>query len=318
MENVDGDISAPHSWRLPDSKEQVFLLGWPKAGTSSLHLWLSRHPSIGTAALKETFFFIDKEYPAYLRHGTSIYKDGIGTFLNYFPSETPIWLEGTTHHVYQKTALEYLTVNKERSRVILLLRDPASRIYSSFQSTRNNFASASKDLSWEAYVEALMNNDMGSLSQYYFNKTSFESARRQLTNTDYCYWIEKWQGALGLDRVKIILFEDLRDDPKAVVESVFCWLKLDQERLDEADFPVANKTLSIRYQSLHRVAKRFRNIVPKSIFRDAIRSAYLAFQAEAVANTDSSEAHDSLRTYFSPMVEKLERTQGLDLSKWKD
>lgn len=310
-------MSASDPWLLPASKEQVFLLGWPKAGTSSLYLWLSRHPSIGTAALKETFFFVDKEYPAYLRHGQSVFKDGIDTFRGFFPSEASIWLEATTHHVYQETALRYLTINKDRSRVILLLRDPAARIYSSFQSTKNNFASASKELSWSVYVEALLNNNVSSLSEYYFNKTSFESARRQLINSDYCYWIEKWQNALGQDRVKLILFEELVDDPRFVVKSVLSWLNLDPEIIGHGDFPIANKTLSIRYQALHRVAKRFRKTLPKSALRDLLRSAYLAFQAEVAVDSDPAGALDRLRRHFEPMIEELEETQGLDLSKWK-
>ena len=306
------------NWILPDHvSQQIFLLGWPKAGTSSAFNWLSAHPEVsGGTFKKETFHFIDADYPAYRRHGRSVQEDGYGMFADYFPPETRIWLEGTTHTVYQKIATEYLYHNRDRSHGVLIMREPARRIFSSFESTKNNFAAADQNLKWDLYVEHLLNGTVAELRPYYFTETSFNSARNQLPYSDYAFWIRKWREVLGPEKLHVVLFDDMMSDPAGFMKDLCARLGLDPIPYEAFDFTSTNETIMIRYQGLHRVMKQMRRFMPAGAMRERMKSFYQSMQNDHSLKEDPTAGLARLRAYFEPGYAELEQLTGLDLSRW--
>jgi hypothetical protein len=127
-------VSAP---ALPN----LVLAGVPKAGTSSLFALLATHPAICGSAPKETFYFVDADNPLrrpeanYQQHGLERY-----TFFAHRSPRNSFLLEGTTHYLYQQTALNFFAQLQPQPHVVVILRKPSARILSSFRYTQNNLA----------------------------------------------------------------------------------------------------------------------------------------------------------------------------------
>lgn len=310
---------APTDWTLPDHVEkQIFLLGWPKAGTSSVYTWLADHPAVsGNSFQKETFHFVDADYPAYRLQGRSVQEDGYEMFVNYFPPDARIWLEGSTHTVYQQIAADYLGHNRDRSHGVLVLREPARRILSSFESTKNNFANASHELKWDLYVDHLLAGTVDELRPYYYDETSFSSAKRQLEFSDYAYWIRRWREILGEDHLHVVLFDEAKNDPRGFITDLATRLGLDPRPYEDYDFPSSNETIMIRNQAAHRVMKKLRPLMPQGALRQKLKSLYRSLQHDASLKEDPTLGLQKLRPYFEPKYAELEDLTGLDLSVWK-
>jgi len=72
----------------------LFIVGAPKCGTSSLFDWLIQHPDVRGSSIKEPFFFTDTTHP--LSRRPNFANDGLDafeTFFNYEDSLAVILLE---------------------------------------------------------------------------------------------------------------------------------------------------------------------------------------------------------------------------------
>ncbi|MBL4807630.1 MAG: hypothetical protein JKY31_10125 [Rhodobacteraceae bacterium] len=295
---------------------QIFLIGWPKAGTSSLFNWLAAHPDICGSTKKETYHFIDDGYPLYKRHGKSFQDDGMEGFQAYFNSNAKIWLEGTTHTVFQDIARAYLAKNRSNSQAIAMLREPARRILSSFQATKNNFATLDHSLSFNTYVEHLLTGRMDELARYFGSRASFYNAQNQLSISDYPDWLTRWQKVLGPDKLHVKIFDDLVKSPREFMVKLSEQLKVDPEIYRSYNFEMFNKTLVIRHQTLHLLAKKLRHLIPAGALKSKLKMSYLRLQNDDKLRDDPAEGLVRLQTHFAPSVRQLEDMLKIDLSIW--
>ena len=102
----------------------VFMVGAQKAGTTSFHSYLVRHPLITGGDGKELHFF-DRD---------RIYRKDASSYLSLFPA-----LSGATHaldstpvYMYNGKAAERIHAFRPDAKIIMLLREPVSRAFSAF------------------------------------------------------------------------------------------------------------------------------------------------------------------------------------------
>jgi hypothetical protein len=83
-------------------KQMVFLGGAPKCGTSAFFSMLSQTGLFTPSKPKETFFYIDRNYPLY-KKGQNFFEKGHSAFLNFFDKASigkPL-LEATTQRYHK-------------------------------------------------------------------------------------------------------------------------------------------------------------------------------------------------------------------------
>ena len=56
--------------------------------------------------------------------------------------------------------------------------------------------------------------------------------------------------------LNIVLFEDMRNDPKGFMVKLSAQLSLDPTYFEEFDYPVKNKTYAVKHQALHKLKRK--------------------------------------------------------------
>ncbi len=295
------------------------VIGAPKSGTSSFFYWLDSHPGITGSTPKETFFLMDEGHPLEGRHGASFNRDGPAAYERFFQSADLECLrfEGTTHYFYQATARQILTQMKPQPRIMMLLREPAERILSSFRFTRDNLCNCDKGLTFNQYVEALLSDSMDDLKPYYWSDSSFYVACRELKMGQYVDWLEWWLERLSYNHLGLIVFERLKQDPVCVMREVCNSLRIDGSFYDEVDFRAKNKTTPIRFQLTHRLARKWGAAFPSGSLKSYAKNKYLKWQGGGAASDSEYEWGLSvLREYYAPYNHRLEQRFDLELGQW--
>ncbi len=222
------------------------ILGGPtKSGTSSLFFWLQEHPEVCTSHKKETHFLSDKQ----TRHNrkANIHKDGIeayGTFFSHCSDEKVI-MEATPEYFTHHTPREIFSRWDPPPVLIFLLRDPADRIHSIYRF--NRFRRKLTEVSFKAFIDPE-------------RRPSFFDD--PLESSDYPKYLKKWIQAIGREKVRPYLFEELKNAPKETMEKIAGDLGIDPGFYERTRLITRNKTLSVRSKRIHQWGQKIQPWIP--------------------------------------------------------
>lgn len=191
-------MTVPVGGRLPN----LAYIGPDKAGSSWLHTMLDHHPQVYVTEAKDLYFF-DRFY----HRGRDWYARQFGGALE--------------HHRYiGEVCPDYLACPKAparmqevipRARLVVTLRDPAGRAFSSYLYMRKHGEGPS------TFREAL------------------HSFPDLLDHGRYGTQLARYAAHFPRDQIFVGLFDDLRDDPQAFFDGLTDWLGLDRLVLSEED-----------------------------------------------------------------------------------
>lgn len=290
--------------------KMIFLGGPPKCGTSAFFDMLKQTKLFTSSQPKETFFYIDKEYPLF-REKANFFNLGHSGFYRFFDEQEvgkKTLLEGTTHLLYQKEVPEILS--KLDCKIVFILRDPAERIRSSFEYTMNNLANFKESISFSEYVDLLLGNShrlnsiMDSTSQWVLT--------HELVLSDYPRYLGHWNRALGKERVLVLDYADLKTEPQRLVQETIDFANL-SGNVNTIAIERRNQTKVIRNKSLHKALKGVNRLIPQSILKTKIKSLYFKFQkGDRNWNEQDEAALDKLKVFFherQPSVQAIIKQQ---------
>lgn len=293
----------------------LVICGVPKAATSSLFDWIAAHPDALGTCEKETYFFVDPDTHMYRadRHVSL----GLESYGALFPALSPadrpplVRLEATPGYIYSKTALQHIPVLPNAPKCLFILREPAAQIRSLYSYFKGNWDWIPADMSFVDYLAAV---EAGT-SDFKGN----DLAQNALRNAEYVDFLEAWQARLGPDRMKILLFEDLRADPRAIAQEVARWVGLAPEFYDDFDFKTSNATYAPRSGLLHRLNVKIRGHLPKGRLYNGLRALYRKLNTNRQRSSDaaSQEVLDNLRKRYHEPYQRLSERFGFDFSKWE-
>lgn len=112
-----------------------FLVGAPKAGTTSLFRYLGQHPEIAIAAVKEPCFFAPEVPvdPATDRHRQS-WDAYLALFAN--AGRARAIGEGSVAYLSSGTAAAAIQARLPQAKILIMLRDPADRLFAHYSAAR--------------------------------------------------------------------------------------------------------------------------------------------------------------------------------------
>jgi len=297
----------------------LFVIGAPKCGTTSLFHWLSEHPDICGSSDKETYYLLDQEYPMRREGYDNYHQSGLAGYSAYFQAwhGEPYRVEATPDYLYQQTALEVIS-QTEKPQVLVVLRKPSGRVYSLYQFARNNAGTLDLDISFREFVEAGF-GDSDLLSR----KPILQMAIEQSQYVDY---IDKWVASIGRENIHLVLFEELTKAPLECLQQLCMGLNIDASYYEGFDFVAYNRTVAVKSKLLHRIRRRGHSLINR--YCAGVVPEWFKSMVYTVYNTinQSSKLIDStdeelmviaeLDTYFAPYNRRLEELMKVDLSVW--
>ena len=269
------------------------IAGVGKAGTTSLFWYLSQHPDICASDVKEIRYFTA------LSEGDGLLPP-IAEYAGHFSGcgRQRHRLEASPQYFHGGgTVAAAMSETLPDVRVIVLLRDPIDRLWSTFRFMRTRFADLPHDMTFEAYVEECI-----AVRERHEPFTPENRLFRTIEGGFYDEYLDPWLEAFG-ERFRIVLFERMAAESAATVRDLSDWLGVDPEVADTIDYSVENKTVPVRSTSLQRLAllaNREHLLGNRRKLKGPLRKAYYAINRRAEPDRMAPETRRRLDELFAP------------------
>jgi len=206
--------------------------GTMRAGTTSLTRWLRSHPDVLMPAAKELHYF-DTRY----EHGDTI--DDYRSRFSGWSGERAVG-EATPNYLFHKEAMARLANALPDARIVLSLRNPIDRAYSQYWARR------SRDIETREFDEVVRTEP-----DVIVGDDGYVVARGQ-----YHEQIQRMLEHIPRERVLVVLFEDVEDEPQATFADVCRFIGVDDEIVPTEIGQAANAHRHFRSQRLRRIGMK--------------------------------------------------------------
>lgn len=250
----------PH--RLPD----LFICGFTKCATSSLHDWLVQHPQISGGVRKELEFLYDRDNH-FFRPEHSVLTQGLAGYAALFPDapDNALWLDSTPAYAHHETARKTIAAMAHRPPVIFITRDPVDQITSTYHYFSNNKSYIDASISIEMFFEMVLD---GRASSHFPQ----DHLRNALDWAAFGYWLALWRRDLGPERVIHLEMRHMLSDPANTVAALLGRLGL--ETNVPLFFDGSNETYFVRNRLLQSLNTAIRGKLPKGALYETARRVY--------------------------------------------
>lgn len=219
--------------------------GVTRAGTTSLFNYLSDHPEICPATLKETRFFLSHDYPIHRKY---FFEQGIENYLEFFShcDSGCVRLEATPDYLFSAGTAQRIKASLPSVRFIFVLRDPIARLVSWYKFARQN----RMILPQTTFVEF-----MGSQTSYIGSEDSVSAPQhlRALTQGRYSRFMGEYIEAFGSKDILILRTDALSHSPRIVMEQICRFTNIDMTFYRTYQFKVTNESYAVRNTRLHEI-----------------------------------------------------------------
>lgn len=290
----------------------ILIGGAPKCGTSSLFDWLTQHRLIQGSKPKEPFVLMDYNHPLYNAE-LDFKNNGWGCYSKIFETEEGcLYLEGSTHYIYQTDIISKLNQLEVKPFVIFVLRNPTDRLYSSFVYSKNNLSSIDSNITFENYIEKMLNGEkleVGSIpSKYVLN--------RDLNYGRYSEFLYTWFDKYDVNLIKVVFFEDLISNPKKVVSEIFKFIGIEGE-IDSIKFERKNESKDVKNKKVHRFLQGINRSINDSAIKRILKNWYFKLQKSNEEEYFPLELRNRINEYYFQCNKELSTLLNKDLSKWE-
>jgi hypothetical protein len=279
-----------------------FIVGAAKAGTTSLYAGLRQHPEVFMSYPKEPHHFTQVNPPHQLRWHFEGYTDR-HRYLRLFEGSEGFKAigEASTSYLWHPQVAKRIRKQVPDAKILISLRDPVERAYSHYlMHVREGIQSLSF---YDALTEDMKRTDQAwAISHFYVGKGC------------YATQVRRYLEVFGRDRVKIVLFDDLKRDPGAKLLEVVKFLGLDPAPVAGIDAArVRNPYRAPRgrwaeFLAGNRLSRMLgETIVPRRL-GSFIYEHFLLKRAEKPPM--DSRARDLLLDVYEPEIDELERLMG--------
>jgi hypothetical protein len=201
------------------------VIGAQKSGTTALYHYLRQHPQVYMSPVKEPHFFVfenkDVDYrgPRDREILSQMVVTEIEAYSKLFggvTDETAVG-EASAGYLHSPEAPGHIRRHAPGAKLIAVLRDPAERAYSSFLHMTRDGREPLDDFEHALEVEEARIRDNWA-PIWHYKRAGF-----------YRPQLERYFEAFGRGRIRVYLYEDLREDPLGMLRDVFSFLGVDDD-----------------------------------------------------------------------------------------
>jgi Sulfotransferase family len=317
-------VSTPH--HLPN----FFLVGAPKAGTTSLYHYLAQHPDIYMSPIKEPCHFSTEVRPENFSHemragveaafreqrkylqgpmteqrfgGVGMDWDDYVKLFRNVRTETAIG-EASVSYLWSKTAATNIHAKIPHAKVVVVLRDPVSRAFSEYLEI---LAAGKLRCSFREYIGACLSWKTDKISLWWPILEAglyYESVKRYLDR-------------FPREKVCILLYDNYRVQPGSTIAEIFRFLSVDSSFTSDLSRR-HNEPRVPRFNSMSRFLKkrgafdRLATLVPSKLKPPLRKLAVRPRERVAVTSSDRR----FLLGYYRDDIGKLAQLLNRDLTTW--
>ncbi|CCQ73108.1 sulfotransferase [Magnetospira sp. QH-2] len=274
------------------------VIGSAKCGTTSIHAYMQQHPNVCMSRNKETNFFaygddVVKTHWSHLPHPVKTMEE----YLDQFHPEEGETALGEASPIYfnAPSVPQRIMDTVPDVKLILSLRNPVDRAISGYFMHIREGAQAN-------------------------NFDDFDFRARYVAGSYYAELLQRYTSVFGLERIKIVLFEDLKRDAGAFMSDLY-----DYVGVDAGFSPDMSRTHNPGKVPKNEALNRFllnptlRNKIAP-LFPAPLRK--LGKSALEMNRTRLPKFPEDLRAqlvdHCRDDVEKLRDLTGLDFAAWKE
>ncbi|MGH8023357.1 MAG: sulfotransferase family protein [Limisphaerales bacterium] len=302
---------------LPKKNPDFYIVGAPKCGTTALAEYLARHPDIYMLPKEMHFFGSD------LHFGRQFYRrdlEGYNAALAGWNGQARIG-EGSVWYLFSTRAAAEIKAFSPEARILILLRDPASMLYSlyyQFLYDGNEYLPSFEE-ALEAEEDRAMGRRLGRLAY-------LPQALAYRSTACFTEQVRRYFEVFGRERVHVIIYDDLAADTAGTYRAVLNFLGISRQ------IPPAGegKTGSISVKSpvlrsimndplVRGTAIALRRWLPRPIFTVVQRlgDRISSINRRSVRRPElAAPTRLSLQKHFAPEIERLSALLGRDLTHW--
>jgi hypothetical protein len=321
------------------SMPNFLIIGAAKAGTSSIHSYLSQHPQIYMSPIKEPMFFAyENELPPKFRgmdEDNPVSKRAIIRRRTYRPVSYPITRlsdyqklfakayqknaigESTPLYLYSERAAERIQHHIPHARIIAVLRNPVERAYSHYSQFRKNGYEDIEDFGQALEMEHT--RILRNWSPGWFYK------QRGL----YHQQLKRYFDRFDKNQLRVYLYDNFSADPMGILRDIFRFLDVAPTFKPDLSMKL-NVSSGIVHGPKHETLDRFLNNPNpvKSILKKTLPTALLRRIKTAIENLNigseyqfvvprmSEEIRKKLQNDYRDDILHLQDLIGQDLSRW--
>ncbi|MGI9433479.1 MAG: sulfotransferase family protein [Geminicoccaceae bacterium] len=295
----------------------LFIVGAPKCGTTSMAAYLDQHPDIYFAQRKEPFFFCSD-----LPHAKAVTdeEDYLGLFER--GKGKRYRGEGSTWYLYSKKAPTAIKKASPDARIIIMLRDPIDLIVAQFQ---YNVINGNENI--EEIEKALDAEPERLAGRLIPPSNRIAAALHYTALVDFAPQIQRYWDLFGKDRVHVILFDQLKQDTEGAVRKSFDFLDLPSPTtLDLTPENETSRQSTRRFTGLYRAMVTKRGLMgqAKRVLPEQLKNAVWKVMdglnrtpGKPPTKLDLPPAvRAALAVKLRPGVDQLARMLDVDLSQW--
>ena len=285
-------------------KVDFFIVGAPKAVTTSLYHYLSEHPQVEMSSQKEPDYFSDK---AINEQGMYYTKNRVNSLAKYeslfVQKESVVYGEASVSYLFYENVPEDIKKYNPNAKIIIMLRNPIERAFSHY----------------------LMDYRLGLISDSFENVLAKKSKHKNahlfyqqyIEVSKYSRQIQRYLDFFEKDNILFIDYEDFKKNVSKTVFHVYSFLNIsigftaDINTKHNTFIMPKNKVIRLIYSFVF-LRKLLTFLLPTYLVKNI---KLLLFKSDKKPEL-LKETRIQLRKIFNEDIKNLEEVLSKDYSKW--
>ena len=286
-------------------KVDFFIVGAPKAGTTSLYHYLNEHPEIVMSMQKETDYFSDEDLQ---KQGLYYGKNRINTLEKYHSlfqnvDQKKIG-EASVSYLFYEDVPQKIKAYNSNGKIIIMLRNPVDRAFSHYlMDYRLGLISKS--------FESILENEKKDIKTSLFYQQYIELGQ-------YSGQVKRYIEKFGKENVTIIFYYDFKNHVVKEVQKVYEFLEVDSKY--RAEIENKHNTYSMPKNNWIRLIYSFvsfRKILNRILPKRKVRKIKEKLFIKSKKPKLSDVLRARLINLYAHDIKQLEELLSVDLSQWK-
>ena len=302
----------------------LFIIGAPKCGTTSLAHWLSEHPDV--------YFFIGSEkdgkiephfWATDLKLKNKWSEDEYFSLFDKDFSKYKYVGESSVWYLMSKEAVNNIEKNIQNPKYIVCIRNPVDMCYSLWY----QWIKSGAEFETRDFLRAFSLSDRRSSGECVKMSKHYDPL---ILSYKYSCAIgsqlERLYNTVPNERIFVIVLDDVKENPRREWLRLLNFLELEDD--GRVDFPVKNKRTILRNKFLYIIYKLFLHYSRLTFsYRKKVGLVNIGIskvlrhvtfrQATNIEAQMDSKIREALLNAFLPEIEKVERILGRKFEEWR-